>query len=158
MIDRSAAGPADDHHREAQHAREIGRGAVPADRRQQPGRPLDQDAVAAAAEGEVHLAHVLGVDGGDRVAAARCQEVLARVTVRGRADGAGHAPDQPARDVVVADLHGGEHGRGQSRGAGASREHRAHVRLADAVVGARDEHVQQGLGHERSLPRLAGLR
>ena len=80
VIDRSAAGPADDHERQAQHAREIRRGAVPADRRQQAGRPLDQHAVAAPAQREVHLAHVLGVDGRDRVAAARCQQVLARVS------------------------------------------------------------------------------
>ena len=151
VVDGAASGPADDHEREAERLGEIRRRAVPADGGEQAGRPFDEHAVAAAAQGEVDLAHVVGVDRGDRVASPRGQQVLARRDVRRRADGAGNAPDQPARGVVLADLNGGQHGGRETCGPCASREQGADVRLADAVIGAGDEYVEQCLGHGRSV-------
>ena len=146
MIHGATAGPADDHERKPERARDIGGRETLAERSEQAGRALDEHAVAAPAQRHVDLAHVLGVDRLDRLAGGRGEQLLALVGVGGRTERAGHAADQPARRVVLADLDGRQH-RGREAGvAGTGGKQRADVGLADAVVGAGDEYIEQGVG------------
>ncbi len=145
VVDGSAAGPADDHERKAEGACDVGGRESPAERREQAGRALDEHPVAASAQRQVDLAHVLGVDRLHRRRRGRREQALALVRMGGRTERARHAADQPAGRVVLADLHCRQH-RGREPGlARAGGEQRADVGLADAVVGTGDEHVEQCL-------------
>jgi len=103
------------------------------------------------------------LDDADRAFRAEVRDFLARELAPRAADIEDRDDWNAVKDVVAAlgragylrlmfaDLYRGQHRGRQARIAGPRSQERTDVGLADAAVGAGDEHVQEGLGHVRSL-------